>query len=481
MVLLFVLFSIASSLVFEAPASLAGAEYPHHVHLSQNSIFDNRPNFWNRTYDVAFLFQSACLPLSLTAAEVSGKILVFASSERDFGCTMSDVVNKFNPLNPVAYLVSDFFGFGPWGSFNQYAMPSNDVPVFYTGNQAPYSATYGDFGTNLAAVIFTDPNNTRIRLTHPTMSPFFRTLFFPRTSDGAVRWINYTVCLILVLVATFKYSQIYSAEGAVKASIPQMVIGLSFVVGVISLVNYGMLGGIANSSAIAPIDGFQFTFLFAIATYYAALMVLGFYFGEVASITSAKNVPGLGRLRLPAVIFILVNYIFFIVFGAIDASDFLADDSVNLVGYRNLAFAWIGVVCPFIVSCILVWGSISLLQGFYSMGKISWPAVRIFLIALLCILTMWTLLFMVNIYAYGPGTTLNTVVFETVVQDYFWQRDLMTVFGTCFPCILICLNFSVSVSKEIEISKSGTSSTSGSSGSAVSSSSSSSSDPVIEL
>merc|ERR1711991_1035772 len=114
---------------------------------------------------------------------------------------------------------------------------------------------------------------------------------------------------------------------------------------------------------------------------------------------------------------------------------------------------------------VLLWGVFSLLISLSSSGGNTLRFIRVILISLLAMGTMWTFLLLHAIMAYVPADFLDRLGNDwgLALWNYYWLRDLFMILGVSPALIGVILNFQVSVQNEIELSKSGTSSTSGSS------------------
>merc|ERR1711916_245448 len=267
-------------------------------------------------------------------------------------------------------------------------------------------------------------------------------------------------------------------------SMSQMVLFFSFLSGLFLLLYFMVLGGSLNPEAISPYDAWEGVYWCPAGFYYTALIILGFYLGEISRLTSSQGVPGLSLMKIPAIVFIVVTWCILISEMVTTAADGTGLDSVNNTMLFSFFFAWIGVILPFAVSAVLAWGVISLLRSLGSAQGSKLRFFRIIAIVLFAIACMWTFLLVNALMFYIPGDFLDrmgSLQWNLLLWDYYWLRDLMYLLGVALPLICVILNFQISVQKEIELSKSGTSSTSSASSSSSSSSSSSQNDPVIEL
>lgn len=477
---LLLLLPLSTALVFENPAPIAGQVYPYWQYVSQYNRFPVSAPFWNQTYPTTVIGDGCSAPPAGTS--LAGRVAVVVVASRDMRCLVPDAINNWNPTNPVAYLWADYQGITMWGGFDPYNVPSNSVPIFVSSFQDIRTARINDYFTNSAVLFAVFPNIT-IRLDSPSHPPYLEKALLPGP-DMFVRWFGGALGVVIMVLSIYKLGQLVLFETRVTASIPQLCLALSFCSGFFMYLMFGLFGGSLNHTLVVPYDSFEGIFWFSVGFYYSALVLMGFYLGEVSRLSSAQGVPGLSVMRIPAAIFLAITWAILIAEMGVTAGDASGLDSVQQTTLFNFFFAWIGVVLPFAVSAVLLWGVFSLLISLSSSGGNTLRFIRVILISLLAVCTMWTFLLLHAIMAYVPADFLDRLGNDwgLALWNYYWLRDLFMILGVSPALIGVILNFQVSVQKEIELSKSGTSSTSGSSSSSSSgSSSSSSADPVIEL
>ena len=260
-------------------------------------------------------------------------------------------------------------------------------------------------------------------------------------------------------------------EKGPKLSLPQICLSASVMSsGILSM--YLIFGPWfqcnANCNAMVYFSNVFVTF------YIAGIFVFSFYLVEVTMITSASSAGALKIFKWPAII--CIAYIF--VIEIITITFFSA--SVPGVDFnRILPLTGASYIINISLSLILLAVANVLIAKamFGTSGKFKNTAIRIHLTS--------ALIFVAGIFQmvyYGTsivtGYLFNGYNFMCYMFAFYWMPPSIIA-------IVLASNFRLSLSQEIELSKSGTSSTSSGSGSgsSVGSSSSSmqSSDPVIEL
>jgi len=205
-------------------------------------------------------------------------------------------------------------------------------------------------------------------------------------------------------------------------------------------------------------------------------VLLGFYFREIATLTSAGDLVGLQKMKWPAIIVLCVLWVWVQILGGLQAV-FISGSNVGGGNVAMIIMITFFSVTSALALFITSWGGFSLLQHAYntqSFGRI-----------LFIVLTGFGSLGLVI------SAGLNYILGRGWFVFYGRVGYLSPLSGwillTLFPClfcpvaiVVILLNFTIRLNKDIELSKSGTSSTS-SAGSSKSTSSSSQADPVIEL
>jgi len=206
---------------------------------------------------------------------------------------------------------------------------------------------------------------------------------------------------------------------------------------------------------------------------FSAALILGFYFREVSLLTSSPDsMAALNKLVIPCIVVVLAWMVGETIVSTLQSDPTSYNIDIITVFQADAGFT-IAMAC--VVFLFLGWGVFSLL---FSLRNSGGSAARgtVVRVSLLGIGVMVTLL---------PFGIIHGWCYLVLLKDLYTSTMFFLFFGmaSAVPAIIICLSFRVSISKEIEISKSATSSTSGSSGASGSSKSSSSSaaDPVIEL
>lgn len=430
---------------------------------------------WNRNYTLAYLGASPCTSPLLAPGKLTGSIVAVIFSSCDTG---NDLITRIGNAGGVAVLrwtsFSDVLGALYWlKEAEVYVNNPISIPVVYATNIGPndlLNRTTTILNTGNAVIKNTifplgNANNTYL-LTPPVFNPLWA-IWETAGSNLQFSFVcNIIVSVITCVVSFGKLLQFLHLYGP-QFSFPQVSLSVAFLGGVSGI--FLALTGYFGYRSFVQISTWYFLFPFNIAFACTLSILMGMYFGEVSRLTSAQSVPGLGFLFWPAVGLISLTWIMIIVSGSIYVSG-----SNNLAQPIAIAsFSFLAAILG-IQLIVCVWGSIFLLKASSSTPGIS-RVVGLSLMASV-FLTGFGLSSIVLFYFVISGITNDTISIVNVI--------MLVEFGYNFvPCIcilIITLNFRITVSKAIELSKSGTSSTVSSSSSSKTSSSSSA-DPVIEL
>ena len=467
-----------------------GQIYPLYVEIYQYGVFEKVLTFpWRTELPITLGSADPC-DGPVAGVNYTGSVVLFPNiGESRNRCNLAEIQALYVPSGCVALFGSDVLGDRQaWGGANPYNRISNDLPIFYSGAQDPAANGYGlsyEFFESGAEVLYfgflDGGGNTTIVLNYPDANPYM----FALHNTGpyqAVIYLSLAWGLFNMLLAAWKLSAFIFVAGRFAFSIPIVVICCMFACSFFVFLTQGIFGGFSNVTQVVPLDVNQFLVMYIPTGFlYSGIIVLGFYFGEVARLTSAQSVPGLDKLLIPAIIWLAITWAILFSSAAVEAADPFQRGGTNFSSLETFFYVMIGVLLPFFSLIPLFWGSFILLKTLKGSGhqstiiRIAGLTVLLFLLIFSLILLSWTFRFDPEAWVFNtqPGwLTFFNLIYN---QDFFYLT------GTLACCTLILLNFSVTVEKEIEVSKSGTSSTSSGSSSSSSSSSSKSADPVIEL
>lgn len=394
---------------------------------------------------------------------------------------MQEIVQAYSTVNPAVILsfqvfVADLFayaGTSPYHPVNQ------TVPVVYAGGAfGGYYASFTEFISDVPFQIL-GPNQT-IRFDRHTY-PNQVLLRTHIVGWFQIHWFVIALSLIVMMLAVFKLASFITATG-IQLSIAQGVIFLCFLSSFFMFVFSGLCGSFrVYNMYIVPTDviqGFEFFFL---GFTFTAVLILGFYFGEIASLTSAQTVPGLDKLKIPAIIVIVVLWGVVLGISIASGTDTGFTSGTQATSLNDFYFAMLCCVIPGLSSLVLIWGCVSLLRALAGSGNTT-AVIRVVILSLFIVVVYWLMAFLGLLISFMPtGWDFTTLLGDMPLDWEQGVRAILIFLGFNLMNASMIMSFSVSVQKEIEISKSGTSSTSGSSSTSSSSSSSSSNDPVIEL
>lgn len=360
----------------------------------------------------------------------------------------------------------------------------------------PYNFNSVDFAKGFWPIYFTafkNPNIT-INLTPPVPNQMWMDF---RTSGSTTQFCyaaNIISSLALLMVATAKINYFLHIQGF-RLTLPIVTL-LFAIIGAIVGVFHSEVGFFAWRGSI-HVYFWNFWIFWPLACAITMEILMGLYFKEIASLTSSKlpniqcffvsdsffflgkKVPGLDVMFWPAVI--LIGGAWFMV---LLAGGFQTNPQLNLGSNAQTGVFAILIVVISIGFLIVVYGTIFLLIGIRGVeGEAKKAILSVIAVTGFATLTNTAcgLAFLVEIN-YIPNLWNNSMGIVNIVCFY----ELFMVFVPNCVMLMFCVNFRITVEKEIEVSKSATSSTSSFGGKSSTSSSSSSSsskhqEPVIEL
>jgi hypothetical protein len=290
-------------------------------------------------------------------------------------------------------------------------------------------------------------------------------------------WIGTALNAFLLTLSVWKSSSFYYADQKIL-SLPQSMFALTFLQAILGLFNSLALNFFGGVSALPVLTSagrvFEFWPWAVCCTQFA---LFGFFLAEVSMITASQSSGGLDKMKIPAAVTIVVVWVLTIVVGALYGAN-VTDASANQAAKGVL----LGLMMPcfFVVGVIVIWGCTAVLISASKGGGASASSiVKICLIGYASVIVFWAFGGAWFAFRSDPIVLAGQLdQYSNVAYCTFIVAVL--VFVPSLVSLMFALSFRLSVSKEIEVSKSGTSSTS-SSGSSSSSSSSRSDDPVIEL
>jgi hypothetical protein len=292
---------------------------------------------------------------------------------------------------------------------------------------------------------------------------------------GSGTQVTFVACFFavafLLIVSSVKLVQFLHFQGF-QLALPQIVCALAFLQASVSffIVQCGMWNwrGVYVRQVFNVFEFWPMSFCFT------ACLVVGLYFGEVAHLTSAQKVVGLSAYKWPAIALVGVCWALIITAGALLATPLsFSTGSGNLGSVFAQAFGITGLGIPLLVVC---WGGVVLFIGIRFSNA---DVLRIIVAAFFAVSLNFAFGTAYLILWFNPNFPRDN---EFSMWGYVIFFEYCLTFIPSISTLLVLLCFRISVSKEIEISKSGTSSTSsGTQSHSSKSSSSSSTDPVIEL
>jgi len=317
--------------------------------------------------------------------------------------------------------------------------------------------------------------NITALLTPPKQNIIYRDMNNQVSGHQILSTIGIILSASLFALSVAKIFTFHQFMGGIQFTIPFVVFFCCCGVGI-----FGCLRSITGQDGVwvwfnSEIP--QFFNFWTLGWAFSSSILLGLYFRELSTLTSAQESPVLNAMFWPAVVIIGFMWIGILIVGGVTVNEPSSADTNGNLAALQLAVI---VIAAFVMMVVVMWGSLSLLLSFAGTSDSSKALlVKVILLSVLqMIVLVPTGVFFTVAYNY-PETTVS--LYLNTVQ-VIWLDVGLSVYGPVVASFIILFNFRISVSKEIEVSKSGTSSTSsGSSSSSNSSSSSASNDPVIEL
>lgn len=316
--------------------------------------------------------------------------------------------------------------------------------------------------------------SVNVTLDYPEANPLFQAWNTVPSGLSFIYWFSIFLALLALTLVCVQLG-LFLFNGYWR-SLASAVLILSYF-GCVILV-FSSFGMIVQTSPGSPasFNGYGFFEWWAYPFCLSGTLLLGFYFIEVASLTSAQTVPGLNLFKIPVICLVAAVWILTIIISFI-AIFYNTGDPKGADGPERYAVAVIFGIAIALQLGICVYGAIVLL---ISMGPKKSLVLPFICLALLCSLNVaWGFSFYIGLRWFATSATPDwTEEYLTIIYQF------VRIWPPAFVFIGFAFMFRVKVEKEIEVSKTATSSTSSSDsrGSSKSSSSSTQShDPVIEL
>lgn len=313
--------------------------------------------------------------------------------------------------------------------------------------------------------------NITMQMDFPEQNPLFTAFYTLGTAESFMYWTGQMLSIFAMLIVSSKLA-IYVSHGLWRSMAGYTLAFALFGSMTTFLLSYGGTAGWAPA-AMADIQFFGFFELWPFTCVATCLMLIGLYYSEVATLTSAASTAGLERFKWPAIVLIAIVWV--ACFALSFIVEFLKTPDIPppTGGSYGIAVAVIwGLIAATSLGMVAV-GSILLLRSMQQKVSLILPFL---LLSAFCTLN----------YCWGLAVFIQCRYFidtVTLWNEYQWVMLMSgcTIWQNSITFIGFSFMFRVRLQKEIEISKSATSSTSGTMSSKSSSSSSSQQDPVIEL
>jgi hypothetical protein len=487
MVLVFcLLLPCAFALTWVTPATgqfadVAGVTTPTYEWATQWQSED--PSIWGKNYTlVPSPGGFGCAPLPPGYAV--GKIVTSLGPPNDecFPWQMAQVAKQGGAVavlltTPFPLIFSMYHTFGPtpwnWG-------PEPLPPVITWGNINPTLpvAQQGQLSL-LTYQAFAAFGNVTVTLDYPSQNPLYSEYNTIPSQMSALTWIGFTWAMISVTYVTGKLFIDVQYSG-LRLALPLVVLTFCYA-GSIMIVFFS-LTSFAGVFSPAHIHASGYLILFPYTCSTSACVLMGFYFTETAHLTTMTRITLLDKLKIPGYFAIGVTwFVFFVVsgVGTFYRSGNPADTGEVGPGYAiAVTYGLLALFAMFIA----LFGGISLIRALPD-GRVRTSilvTVALVILSSFVNLVFLPLVITLRWWLFDAFATILTERQIVMIFNVFWVWPPAWIF------IMLGSVFRVSISKEIEISKSATSSTSSthtpmSASSSSSSSSSFAHNPPIEL
>jgi hypothetical protein len=317
--------------------------------------------------------------------------------------------------------------------------------------------------------------NVTLSLDYPGENPLYQREGYIGGSLSVIQSLGITLSVLLLMWSVYRWTGFFILMNQIF-SLPSVILALNiWLAGFILFQSFTLnfFGGIFfGTNLVRQVGDFFEIWVWQICS--TQIILLGFYLGEVANITSVQRVPGLDKLKIPAAIVIALLWAATLASQGVEAWG-----NGPTGGVREFQIT-VFVICWTACAVVAFWGSITLLLSAAKGGS----SKKILVISILTMLCCVILLACAICYLVMKNYALEIVVKELDPRGIQVLSELelsLLIFGPSVIGGVFCILFRTETQKEIEMSKSGTSSTSSSAGSSKSSSSSATNDPVIEL
>jgi len=405
-----------------------------------------------------------------------------------YDCNPSTIQRQAQDLGYAAVL---FPLLTEWMAFGQFSVTPyrQGVPVLFPAlTDAEIQMPIGEYLNVvncfflLSALLYGgDPGmvNATVAFDYPVASASLKAYSTYSGNLFSVQWIGFSFSLIVMIVATFKYTQMYTLENGVRMSVPQTTIVFCFLTGVFCMITaFNMALANPNMRFLLPASTFFQQWPFACI--FTALIILGFYMREISLLTSSSHGAVLEKMKIPACIVVSLLWIVVILASGLGLGVCGNQVCQSSKVFSQFAFAMFVIIAT-ATFAFLTWGCVSVLMTLDRSSKNFWA---VLLVVVLCMTSCVSsvvlgILFETLFWIFAFNISTVALFVNASVSSYQAMLPAFEIFGPVVSAFLILMIFRVSVSKEIELSKSATSSTSASSKS--SSSSSSASENIVEL
>lgn len=235
----------------------------------------------------------------------------------------------------------------------------NGIPLVYSGYSS--QATVGDqiaFPASLVALQLAAKGlNVTILLDLPSREPLYDSFTSISGALYNIRWIGYSYATFALVLCSAKLAVFITTAGRIELSIPQLVLfccalGSIFVIMDALWAIFGLYETAANL-------GGKFFEYWPFSWSLTVCIIVGFYFGEIAQLTSSGSLKFLSKLIIPFIAIVALLWACQIVISFLTTYPVSAS---SVTGFGNLFIS----IISFVDACtlvIVIWGSVALLRS----------------------------------------------------------------------------------------------------------------------
>lgn len=228
--------------------------------------------------------------------------------------------------------------------------------------------------------------NITLRLDAPVQTPFFYLYNQIPSGFSFFYWFSFALSLIGLTIIIGKIAIFYAAGYARSLAGYTLLMAWFGQVWVVwaSLFSFG--GNVPGNPVDLSVQAFWE--LWSFSAVLACCVLIGFYFIEVATLTSAQTIPGLDRFKIPGLVALAIIWITCIIMSFLNLYYRVPDAAVVGGPQGTIITVVFAVVAAFSLGVVL-WGSFSLLRAMGGKSSIILPFVLLSIFSISCFIVFF--------------------------------------------------------------------------------------------